>query len=73
MENFKPATKNLTNKGNYKIYFTSLFQLKRPVEIFFDEVLVNSENNDLKKNRLALLNNLHNAMNIVADLSILAD
>jgi len=46
--------------------------LKTPVDAFFDSVMVNAEDPALRANRLALLNELHQAMNQVGDLSRLA-
>ena len=50
----------------------SLAALKAPVDAFFDQVMVNAEDPALRANRLALLGQLHAAMNRVADLSKLA-
>ena len=43
--------------------------LKAPVDAFFDNVLVNTEDPVLRANRLALLAQLQQAMNRVADIS----
>jgi glycyl-tRNA synthetase beta chain len=50
----------------------ALAALKAPVDDFFDKVMVNAEDLALRANRLALLGQLHAAMNRVADLSKLA-
>ncbi|MCX8005475.1 MAG: DALR anticodon-binding domain-containing protein [Burkholderiaceae bacterium] len=50
----------------------ALAPLKEPVDRFFDEVLVNVDDDRLRANRLALLARLHATMNRVADLSLLA-
>ena len=50
----------------------ALAALKAPVDDFFDNVMVNADDVNLKNNRLALLSQLHQAMNRVADLSKLA-
>ena len=50
----------------------ALAALKAPVDAFFDQVMVNAEDAALRANRLALLGQLHAAMNRVADLSKLA-
>jgi glycyl-tRNA synthetase beta chain len=42
------------------------------VDAFFDGVMVNAEQTDLRLNRQGLLKKLHQAMNRVADLSLLA-
>jgi glycyl-tRNA synthetase beta chain len=42
------------------------------VDAFFEHVMVNAEQPELRRNRLLLLQHLHQAMNRVADLSRLA-
>ncbi|NOS97073.1 MAG: glycine--tRNA ligase subunit beta [Methylotenera sp.] len=68
----KPEADKLFESGDYTASLKSLAALKAPVDAFFDNVMVNAENADLKANRLGLLATLHQAMNRVADLSKLA-
>ncbi|MGH8762842.1 MAG: DALR anticodon-binding domain-containing protein, partial [Nitrosospira sp.] len=49
-----------------------LAALKVPVDTFFDQVMVNTEDAVLRANRLALLAQLQQVMNRVADISKLA-
>jgi glycyl-tRNA synthetase beta chain len=58
--------------GDYTASLQALAALKAPVDAFFDSVMVNADDPALKANRLALLNQLHQTMNRVADLSRLA-
>jgi len=58
--------------GDYTASLKALAALKTPVDAFFDQVMVNADDPALKANRLALLNQLHQTMNRVADLSRLA-
>jgi glycyl-tRNA synthetase beta chain len=58
--------------GDYTASLQTLAALKAPVDAFFDHVMVNADDPALKANRLALLNQLHQTMNRVADLSRLA-
>ena len=58
--------------SDYTSALTSLAPLKTPVDAFFDNVMVNAEDQKLRENRLALLGDLHALMNKVADLSKLA-
>ncbi len=58
--------------GDYSASLQALAALKAPVDAFFDAVMVNAEDPALRRNRLALLAQLHRAMNRVADLSRLA-
>ena len=68
----KPEADKLFENGDYTASLKALAALKAPVDDFFDHVMVNAENIDLRNNRLALLAQLHAAMNRVADLSKLA-
>ncbi|WP_296709199.1 glycine--tRNA ligase subunit beta [Rhodoblastus sp.] len=47
----------------------ALSKLRAPVDGFFDKVTVNSENADLRRNRLQLLAQLRRAIHLVADFS----
>ena len=58
--------------GDYTASLQTLAELRAPVDDFFNGVMVNAEQMDLRLNRLGLLATLHNAMNRVADLSKLA-
>ena len=58
--------------GDLTASLQALAVLKEPVDAFFDAVMVNAEDPELRANRLALLRALHGAMNQVADLSRLA-
>jgi glycyl-tRNA synthetase beta chain len=58
--------------GDYAASLKSLAALRAPVDAFFNDVMVNVEDVKLRNNRLALLANLHEAMNRVADLSKLS-
>jgi len=58
--------------GDYTASLQALAALKTPVDAFFDDVMVNVDDVGLRANRLALLSQMHAAMNRVADLSRLA-
>ncbi len=68
----KPEADKLFESGDYTNSLKALAALKAPVDDFFDNVMVNADDADLKNNRLALLNQLHQTINRVADLSKLA-
>jgi glycyl-tRNA synthetase beta chain len=57
---------------NYSGSLKLLCKLKNPIDQFFTDVMVNAEDESLKMNRLALLEKLYSAMNLVADLSKLS-
>jgi glycyl-tRNA synthetase beta chain len=67
-----PRSAKAFDAGDYTGSLRALAALKAPVDRFFDEVMVNVEDPQLRANRLALLGQLHAAMNRVADLSKLA-
>lgn len=62
----------LFEQGDYTASLRELASLKAPVDAFFDAVMVNADDAAIRANRLALLRELHGAMNRVADLSRLA-
>ncbi len=62
----------LLERKDYAGYLKTFAVLKTPVDAFFDSVMVMVEQETLRKNRLALLNDLREAMNRVADISKLA-
>ena len=59
-------------RGDYTASLQTLAALRAPVDAFFDHVMVNAEQADLRLNRQGLLKRLHQAMNRVADLARLA-
>lgn len=58
--------------GDYAAALADCAALKAPVDAFFDKVMVNADDDALRKNRHALLGELHALMNRVADLAKLA-
>jgi glycyl-tRNA synthetase beta chain len=64
--------KPLYEKGSYTEYLKTFAVLKAPVDTFFDKVMVMVDDANLRRNRLALLRDLREAMNRVADISKLA-
>ena len=67
-----PKADNAFAAGDYTTSLQTLAALREPVDNFFDNVMVNAEDAALRANRLALLSQLHQAMNRVADISKLA-
>jgi glycyl-tRNA synthetase beta chain len=72
MKDIAPKARAQFESGEYTAALQTLAALRAPVDSFFDKVMVNAEQADLRLNRLGLLATLHNAMNRVADLSRLA-
>ena len=67
-----PAATALFAQGDFAGYLKSFASLKAPVDEFFDKVMVMADDKAVRANRLALLRDLRDAMNKVADLSKLA-
>ena len=59
----------LFDKGDYKDALQELACLREPVDVFFDNVMVMADDEALKNNRIALLNNLSELFLRAADLS----
>lgn len=57
--------------GEYEQALLSLAELREPVDKFFDDVMVMADDEALKNNRLALLNQMRGLFLRVADLSVL--
>ncbi|AVS63340.1 glycine--tRNA ligase subunit beta [Paracidovorax avenae] len=72
LQRFVPEADALFAAGDYTASLQTLAVLRAPVDAFFDDVMVNAEELDLRLNRQGLLQSLHVAMNRVADLSRLA-
>ncbi len=67
-----PAVQAQLQQRDYTRALSALAALRDPVDAFFNDVMVNAEDAALRKNRLALLAELHAQMNCVADISKLA-
>ena len=61
--------KPLLEKRDYQATLNRLAELKQPVDAFFDGVMVNCEDLELRANRLALLNLLSQQFLTCADIS----
>jgi glycyl-tRNA synthetase beta chain len=72
LEAVTPALKTAYAKGQFVELLKALVTLSEPIDQFFADVMVMDSNPDLRDNRLALLQQLHQKMNLVADLGKLA-
>jgi glycyl-tRNA synthetase beta chain len=72
MQQLLPQSEAQFKAGDYAASLQTLAALRAPVDAFFEGVMVNAEEMDLRLNRQGLLKALHAAMNRVADLSRLA-
>jgi glycyl-tRNA synthetase beta chain len=72
MNKVLPGANAQFENGDYRASLQTLADLRAAVDAFFDGVMVNADEPDLRLNRQGLLKRLHEAMNRVADLSKLA-
>ena len=56
---------------DYKSVLTELSQIKQPIDEFFDSVMVMADDEQVKVNRLTLLNEIRNSFLAIADISVL--
>lgn len=71
LEEVSPKVNELFKDGNYQDALAALSKLKDPVDNFFENVMVNADNQAVKCNRLSLLNSLHDLISKTADISVL--
>jgi len=69
LQELQKQIKNLEKQGSYKELFMALARLAQPLEEFFDQVMVMAEEEELRKNRLALLEKIKVTLNRGVDLT----
>jgi len=62
-------TASLISENQYGDAVLALASLRAPIDAFFEHVMVNDEDENIRKNRLNLLAKLRNTMHMVADFS----
>ena len=72
LESITPTLTAAFEKRQYVELLQALVALSVPIDQFFADVMVMDPNTELRDNRLALLQQLHQKMNLVADLGKLA-
>ena len=72
LETAAPALDAAYEKRQFVELLKALVALSEPIDQFFADVMVMDPNPELRDNRLALLQQLHQKMNLVADLGKLA-
>ncbi|MBL8501146.1 MAG: glycine--tRNA ligase subunit beta [Nitrosomonas sp.] len=65
-------TNTAIGREDYVTYLQAHAALKEPIDEYFDHIMVNVENKELRTARLSQLQELHHGMNRIADLSKLA-
>ncbi len=69
IRNITPTFRKMIKKGDYQNAFEQLKRLHEPLTKFFDNVMVNDENEKLRHNRLLILSTIRKLFSMVADLS----
>jgi glycyl-tRNA synthetase beta chain len=69
LDQLTPQALPLFESADYTEGLKILAGLKEPIDQFFDQVMVMTEETDIRKNRLSLLNQLQNLFLSVADIS----
>jgi glycyl-tRNA synthetase beta chain len=72
MQKLLPISEKQLHEGDYTASLQTLAALREPVDAFFDNVMVNADDMEVRQNRQGFLKWLHENMNFVADLSRLA-
>ncbi len=67
----EPALEQALQQRRYRSCFEHLGLLKKPVDRFFDEVMVMVEDEQLRRNRLNLLASVKELFNRLADFALL--
>ncbi|MEW6989578.1 glycine--tRNA ligase subunit beta [Colwelliaceae bacterium 6441] len=67
----KSNIKPLLDRRDYQAVLTELSQVKEPIDVFFDSVMVMADDEKTKINRLTLLNEIRNSFLAIADISVL--
>ena len=71
LERISAQVKPLLSQSDYPSSLEVLAEFKQPLDEFFDSVMVMDENEDLRRNRLALLRSIKSLFDEIADLSVL--
>ncbi|MGN0915378.1 MAG: glycine--tRNA ligase subunit beta [Succinivibrio sp.] len=71
LDAISPKVNALYQDENYNEALSELAALKEPVDNFFENVMVNADDQRVKNNRLAVLVSLHNLIGKTADISVL--
>ena len=79
----RPCSRRLTSVGDeiegalgreaFTEAMAALAKLRRPVDAFFDRVTVNTDEPQLRENRLRLLARIRSALGTIADFSLIED
>ena len=67
----------ITEKGNHEKYqdilINRLIEMNQPISLFFDNVIVNHNDYNIRINRLNMLKNLHNSISKFSIFELIED
>ena len=66
LDTAEPAIAKTLDTEDFAAAMTAMAALRAPIDAFFEDTLINSENSILRRNRLCLLNRIRSTMNRVA-------
>ncbi len=69
LEKVMPEVEKQISEKNFGSAMSSLASVKETVDLFFDKVVVNDNNPEIRANRLALLSRIRSCVNKIADFS----
>lgn len=72
LNDIKQPLTDAAQAANYETYLSLLASLKKPVDNFFEKVLIMDPNETIKTNRLCILNSLKTDFDAVANIALLA-
>lgn len=73
LEKVKPGVQAAIEQEKFEAAMTSLASLQAPINDFFDKVIVNAEEADIRANRLRLLSQIRGLLDGVANFRIIED
>lgn len=66
---FQRVSQDVQKTGDFAAKLASIASLRPKVDLFFDKILVNDKDEEIRRNRLALLNSLLTEFSTIADFS----
>ena len=69
----KSNISKLLKEGKFEEAMTAVSRLRKPVDDFFEKVTVNSEAQDLRRNRLRILSQIRELLNDIANFDLIED
>ena len=65
--------KECIKREDFIAAMSALARIRQPIDNFFEAVIVNADNQNIRRNRLNLLSNIHRSIATIADFSLIED